>query len=111
MRRTWKGQFNWFDYSGAAKEWWDFLKQVPVSSFKVDPKMKISKIDDLGNGEATLILEESQNHFLVFMRLDIDLEGNNASRQISLAQIEPVYIPDQDGCEDARTEGNTVTDI
>jgi hypothetical protein len=64
------------------------LQSVKVIEFKIKKEMKIRGIDNLGSGEATLILEDvgpNSNHFLVFMRLDIDLESEDSTKKLSLA--------------------------
>ncbi len=47
---------------------WD----LPFHAFKIKSQSVICKgIDDLGSGKAALILEDVDDHYLVFMRLDI----------------------------------------
>jgi len=45
------------------------------------------------------------------MRLDIDLECVISENHLTLAQIEPIYVPDTETGYDKRTEDNPVVKI
>ena len=114
-KEQWVDNFDELNYKTVmqeAKSYLQFMRNVPVSTFHIDhERMKIRGIDNLGFGEATLILEDvgiNSNHFLVFMRLDIDLECDPQFHKLSLAQIEPIYVPDEGTTYDKITENNPI---
>ena len=54
-------------------------------------------IEDLGSGEAALIMEDNKNHFLAFLRLDLYEDDKLATKvRTGLNQIEPSYRPETD---------------
>ena len=74
------------------------MKHIDVRSFHIkETQMVLKGIEDLGSGDAALIVEEKVNHYLTFLRLELYEEDKLATvPRTRLNQIEPSYDPEDD---------------
>jgi hypothetical protein len=65
------------------------IKEIKFHQFNLAQKsFRCHALDNMGNGDAALILEELDQHFLTFLRLDIRPKSETP---LTLHQIEPMF--------------------